>query len=112
MPKLFARNERLTTYIQTEKGECALIKVGATVVGCIRVSFHDQISNRHGSMAKQLVLKTPFKLERGDEVGLFELGSTVICLFPPGQVELNELKLWQKIYFGQAIGRFKPKSNK
>jgi phosphatidylserine decarboxylase len=112
VPKLFARNERLTTYIQTEKGECALIKVGATVVGRIRVSFHDQISNRHGSMAKQLVLKTPFKLERGDEVGLFELGSTVICLFPPGQVELNELDLGQKICLGQAIGRFKPKSNK
>jgi phosphatidylserine decarboxylase len=111
VPKLFARNERLTTYIQTEKGECALIKVGATVVGRIRVSFHDQISNRHGSMAKQLVLKTPFKLERGDEVGLFELGSTVICLFPPGQVKLNVLELGQKICLGQAIGRFKPNSN-
>ena len=111
VPKLFARNERLTTYIQTEKGECALIKVGATVVGRIRVTFNDQISNRHGAMAKQLVLKTPFKLERGDEVGLFELGSTVICLFPPGQVELNELELEQKISLGQAIGRFKPKSN-
>jgi phosphatidylserine decarboxylase len=110
VPKLFARNERLTTYIQTEKGECALIKVGATVVGRIRVSFHDQISNRHGSMAKQLVLKTPFKLERGDEVGLFELGSTVICLFPPRQVELNELELGQKICLGQAIGRFYPNS--
>jgi len=110
VPKLFARNERLTTYIQTEKGECALIKVGATVVGRIRVSYHDQISNRHGAMAKQLVLKTPFKLERGEEVGLFELGSTVICLFPPGQVELNELELGQKICLGQAIGRFKPNS--
>ena len=111
VPKLFARNERMTTYIQTEKGECALIKVGATVVGRIRVTFHDQISNRHGAMAKQLVLKNPFKLERGDEVGLFELGSTVICLFPPGQVELNDLELEQKISLGQAIGRFKPNSN-
>ena len=111
VPKLFARNERLTTYIQTEKGECALIKVGATVVGRIRVTLHDQISNRHGAMAKQLVLEHPFKLERGDEVGLFELGSTVICLFPPGQVELNELELDQRISLGQAIGRFKPNSN-
>ena len=107
VPNLFARNERLTTYIQTEKGECALIKVGATVVGRIRVSYHDQISNRHGALAKHLVLETPFKLERGDYVGLFELGSTVICLFPSGQVELIELELGQKIRLGQAIGRFK-----
>ena len=110
VPNLFARNERLTTYIQTEKGECALVKIGATVVGRIRVNYNGQISNRHGAMAKQLVLKTPFKLERGDEVGLFELGSTVICLFPPGQVELNELELGQKIILGQAIGRFYPNS--
>ena len=91
VPNLFARNERLTSYIQTNKGECALIKVGATVVGRIRVSFDDQISNRLGALAKQHVLKTPYRLERGEEVAMFELGSTVICLFPPGQVELNEL---------------------
>jgi phosphatidylserine decarboxylase len=100
----------LTTYIQTEKGECALIKVGATVVGRIRVSYDDQISNRQGALAKQLVLKTPYELERGEEVAMFELGSTVICLFPPGQVELNELELGQTIRLGNAIGRFRQNS--
>ena len=45
-------------------------------------------------------------MERGDEVGLFELGSTVICLFPPGQIELKDLKIDQEILFGQAIGKF------
>ena len=107
---LFARNERLTTYIQTKKGECALVKVGATVVGRIRVSYDNQISNLHGALSKQVVLKKPYKLRRGEEVGMFELGSTVICLFPPGQVELNEMKLGQKIRMGNNIGRFKPKS--
>ena len=111
VPNLFARNERLTSYIQTNKGECALIKVGATVVGRIRVSYDDQISNRLGELAKQHVLKTPYRLERGEEVAMFELGSTVICLFPPGQVELNELELGQKIRLGKAIGRFKPNSS-
>ena len=110
VPNLFARNERLTTYFQTAKGECALVKVGATVVGRIRVSYHDQISNLHSAKAKQIVLETPFELERGEEVGLFELGSTVICLFPPGQIELNELQLGQSVNFGQAVGRFSQNS--
>jgi phosphatidylserine decarboxylase len=106
---LFARNERLTTYIQTEKGECALVKVGATVVGRIRISYDNQISNLHGALAKQVLLKKPYELRRGEEVGMFELGSTVICLFPPGQVELNEMELGQKIKMGNNIGRFKLK---
>ena len=106
VPGLFARNERLTTYFETEKGECALVKIGATVVGRIRVVYHDLTSNRPGAAFQKIVLTSPFRVERGDEVGLFELGSTVICLFPPGQIELNELKIEQEILLGQAIGRF------
>ena len=106
VPGLFARNERLITYFKTEKGECALVKIGATVVGRIRVVYHDITSNRPGAAFQKIVLTSPFRVERGDEVGLFELGSTVICLFPPGQIELNELKIEQEILLGQAIGRF------
>ena len=106
VPGLFARNERLITYFKTEKGECALVKIGATVVGRIRVVYHDITSNRPSAAFQKIVLTSPFRVERGDEVGLFELGSTVICLFPPGQIELNELKIEQEILLGQAIGRF------
>ena len=103
---LFARNERLTTYIQSKKGECAIVKVGATVVGRIRVNYHNQISNRKGALAKRIVLEKPFNLKKGQEIGQFELGSTVICLFPPKQIELYELKVGQKIFYGQSIGKF------
>jgi len=106
VPKLFARNERLITYFETSKGECALVKIGATVVGRIRVVYHDITSNRPGATFQKNILAPPLKVERGDEVGLFELGSTVICLFPPGQIELNELKIDQEILLGQAIGKF------
>ena len=106
VPELFARNERLITFFETDKGECAIVKIGATVVGCIRVVYHDISSNRFGATFQKSVLEPPLRLERGDEVGLFELGSTVICLFPPGQIELNQLKFEQKIFLGQAIGRF------
>jgi phosphatidylserine decarboxylase len=110
VPGLFARNERLTTFLATDKGECALVKVGATVVGRIKVCYHDLVSNRSGAKNQKIVLKTPFQVNRGEELGLFELGSTVICLFPKGQIELGELEAEQKVYLGQAIGRFCPYS--
>ena len=106
VPDLFARNERLITYFKTEKGECALVKIGATVVGRIRVFYNDITSNRLGATFQKSLLASPFRVERGDEVGLFEMGSTVICLFPPGQIELNDFKIDQEILLGQAIGKF------
>jgi phosphatidylserine decarboxylase len=106
VPELFARNERLITYFETDKGECALVKIGATVVGRIRVVYHDITSNRPRAAFQKNMLAPPLRVERGGEVGLFELGSTVICLFPPGQIELNELKIDQEILLGQAIGKF------
>jgi len=108
VPSLFAKNERLTTFLRTDKGECALVKVGATVVGRIRVCYHDQVSNKHRAKNQQVALETPFHIKRGEELGLFEMGSTVICLFPPGQIELGELQVEQKVCLGQAIGRFCP----
>jgi len=106
IPNLFARNERLTTYVHTDKGECAIVKVGATVVGRIRINYYDQISNRRGEISKNIFLKNPFKLERGQEIGLFEMGSTVICLFPPKQIELYDMEIGQSIFFGQTMGEF------
>jgi len=106
VPGLFARNERLTTFLQTPMGECALVKVGATVVGRIRVCYHDLVSNRLGAKNQHVLLENPFQINRGGELGLFELGSTVICLFPPGMIELGEIKVGQKVCYGQAVGHF------
>ncbi len=102
---LFARNERLTTYINYEKGECAIVKVGATVVGRIRVNYNNQISNIKGSLSKKIVLENPYNLKKGQEIGMFELGSTVICLFPPKQIEFYELNVGERILYGQSIGK-------
>jgi phosphatidylserine decarboxylase len=106
IPGLFARNERILTYLQTGFGECAIIKVGATVVGKIRVCYHEQVSNLPGAQSLLSVLDTPKPLKRGDEIGVFELGSTVICLFQPGQMELDSLKLGQAVCYGQSLGNF------
>ena len=106
VPGLFARNERILTYLQTLYGECAVIKVGATVVGKIRVCYHDQVSNLTGALPVLSRLDPPWRVERGGEIGVFELGSTVICLFQPGQVELDSLKRGQAVRYGQSLGQF------
>ena len=68
--------------------------------------YDNLTSNRPGAIFQNSVLEPPFRVERGDEVGLFELGSTVICLFPPGQIELKEFESGKEVRLGQAIGKF------
>lgn len=105
-PNLFARNERTISYLQTSNRECALVKVGATVVGRIKVPYHSIVSNKSGAVPVQEKLSTPFVVKRGEEVGRFELGSTVICLFPENQVELNDFREEQVVRMGERIGTF------
>ncbi len=103
---LFAVNERLTSYLDTSAGECALVKVGATVVGRIRVRYDSAISNQRGAVVRHANLDTPLPLERGDELGQFELGSTVILLFQKDQVAWGDVQVGQPIRLGEALGHF------
>ena len=87
VPRLFAQNERWISYIDTEHGECALVKVGATVVGRIRTVYHTAYSNRPGARPLKESLPTAYPIKAGAEIGRFELGSTVVLLF---QIDLVE----------------------
>ncbi len=106
VPKLFAINERLISYISTSAGECALVKVGATVVGKIKVVYHSVESNCFGAKRGDWTLAEGYPLKRGTEIGHFELGSTVICLFQKGQIQLNHLSIGQSLQYGESIGIF------
>ena len=111
VPRLFARNERWISYIDTEHGECALVKVGATVVGRIRTVYHTAYSNRPGARPLKESLPTAYPIKAGAEIGRFELGSTVVLLFQKDQVELDSLELGQTVRLGETLGRFRsPKS--
>ena len=104
VPGLFSRNERLLTVLETDWGEVILIAVGAMVVGRIRVVYHDITSNMKGAQAAAGVLAEPYALEKGGELGRFELGSTIILLFPPGVVTLDALLPGDGVMLGQGIG--------
>lgn len=100
--RLFARNERLVLRIRASFGEYAMVLVGAMIVASIRVTWPGPRSpyRRRTSRLPQGVV-----FERGDEVGAFLLGSTVIVLFPDGSVELaNAIAAGSPVRVGTTIG--------
>jgi phosphatidylserine decarboxylase len=90
VPGLFTVNERLATLLETPLGACAVVAVGATIVGRIRVSYDPAApySNRPRAGPVARDYNTPIPVKKGDELGAFEMGSTVILLFEPGRVAL------------------------
>jgi phosphatidylserine decarboxylase len=87
IPRLFVRNERLITYLRTSLGRIAVVKVGATNVGSIRLHFDPEVSTRSAGGSLKKVYEPPLALSKGQEMGRFEFGSTVILLFEPGKVD-------------------------
>jgi phosphatidylserine decarboxylase len=105
VPGLFARNERVVSFIAADFGELAVVAVGATVVGSVRVVYHGLRTNRPGARPLAGALQPPFPLARGAELGRFELGSTVIVLCRPGEAVLDDLAPGTPVQMGQAVGR-------
>lgn len=104
VPRLFARNERLISLLENENiGKIAIVKVGATIVGKIKVVYDSVESN----MGRSLVHKTyqDVSLERGEELGKFELGSTVILLFQKKRVSFPEWNEKQEFQYGEMIAK-------
>ncbi len=83
---LFARNERLTSWIRSDLGEYALVMVGAFGVGRMRVVYDGVVTNEGKARAEVALTPAP-AFVRAAEIGRFEMGSTVILVFPPNTVE-------------------------
>ncbi len=104
---LFAKNERLATFIQNPRGTIALIKVGATNVGRICLAYDSFKTNRWFRRPLFKRYSPPIFAKRGDELGRFEMGSTVILLFPHGKVEfMPVIQEKNKVKFGQGIAKW------
>jgi phosphatidylserine decarboxylase len=104
---LFAANERLVTIQETPLGLCAVVAVGATIVGRVR-AFYDPSApptNRRGAPPAARDYETPLPVEKGQELGAFEMGSTVILMFEPGRVALDpRLAPGARVRVGERIG--------
>jgi len=101
---LFALNERLVTWLETAAGRCAVVMVGATCVGRLRAAYAD-VLGQSGSPAASETFSTPLPIEKGDELGRFEMGSTVILLFGPGRVVWDAgLQPGASVTMGRRVG--------
>ena len=79
---LFAINERIVVEIQTAKGRCLVIFVGATNVGKMTLSFEPRVVTNNLKQREPLVFqyKNPRRIEKGAELGQFQMGSTVVMI--------------------------------
>jgi phosphatidylserine decarboxylase len=81
VPQLFVRNNRVAIVIDTETlGRVTVVMVGATIVGRISVSALDAPAVPPGPH----VIDPGYQVARGEEIGMFHLGSTAVVLFEPG----------------------------
>lgn len=108
--RLFAINERLISFIEQPAHfkRVAVIKVGATCVGRIGLAFDDFQSNRGPRRRREILVQPPEPIAHGQELGTFNLGSTVILLIAsPDFVFEPELVAGQMLRLGQPLGHIK-----
>ncbi|MEE4163975.1 MAG: archaetidylserine decarboxylase [Woeseiaceae bacterium] len=103
---LFRRNERLVQHLDTAIGPVAVILVGALNVGSISSPWTGEIRPRRRGAPEDLpVSGADPEVARGDLLGCFNMGSTVILLLPPGAAGLDPALVTGTIVeMGQAIG--------
>ncbi|MFO7552964.1 MAG: archaetidylserine decarboxylase [Haliea sp.] len=99
--RLFARNERLVCYFDTAAGPMAMVLVGAMVVAGIETVWEGQVAPPPRAMLHRdyREVPAPVRLLKGEEMGRFKLGSTVILLFPEGRMD------WSPDYVADSATR-------
>lgn len=107
---LFAKNERLISYIRTSRGMVAVCKIGAMNVGRITLSYSNVVTNCTFRKKEERLYPEGSmpRIEKGGELGIFHLGSTVILLFPKNAARFEKLMPGTKVVMGQKIAAFIP----
>ncbi|WP_198555527.1 archaetidylserine decarboxylase [Colwellia sp. 75C3] len=90
VPDLFARNERVVAIFDTEMGELAMVLVGATIVASIETTWGGTITPPAGKDIFRWQYpkdgEDAITFNKGDEMGRFKLGSTVVSTFAPKMI--------------------------
>ncbi len=108
VPGLFARNERVVCVFESADGPFVLTLVGATIVGSMATAWHGVVNHpRSGEVREWNYANDDHQviLKKGDEMGRFLLGSTVVMLFKKNQLQFNSA--WAPggaIRMGEAMG--------
>ena len=109
IPGLFRRNERLILHFSTPSGPGVQIFVGALNVGSISTPWTGEVRPTRSGVVESLRLNdAPREVSKGDLLGWFNMGSTVIVLFPAGVCEWDEALIpGARVRMGAAIGTMK-----
>ena len=106
---LFARNERLVAIFDTEHGPMAMVLVGAMIVAGIETVWSGPVAplRRQPQTLYSRTEPAPVRLEKGEEMGRFHLGSTVILAFGPDVLRWEEsLTHGAGVTLGRRIATF------
>lgn len=104
---LFARNERLVLLFEGSCGAFAVIFVGALNVGSMATVWHGDVTPRRPRQVTRIALPPESERfrARGEEIGRFNMGSTVVLLFAPDRIELEQqLAHGRTMRLGQELG--------
>jgi phosphatidylserine decarboxylase len=106
VPGLFARNERVVCLFDSDFGPFVLTLVGATIVGSMATIWHGVVNPpRPGKIRDWRYEDQQIEFARGDEMGRFLLGSTVVLLFPQDTLRFNpEWSPAKPVRLGEAMG--------
>ncbi|HFD78807.1 MAG TPA: phosphatidylserine decarboxylase [Gammaproteobacteria bacterium] len=110
IPRLFARNERLVSLFETAAGPMAVVMVGAINVAAIETVWAGLVTPpARPNIEVRDYRSADIELERGAEMGRFNMGSTVILLFGHGRVHWNQdLQAEQPLVMGDALAEVLP----
>lgn len=108
VPGLFARNERVVCVFDSASGPFVLVLVGATIVGSMATVWHGVVNPPRSTQVREWRYEGQnITLKKGEEMGRFLLGSTVVMLFPEKTVEFNpEWTATRAIRLGEAMAHF------
>lgn len=108
VPGLFARNERVVCVFESARGPFVLVLVGATIVGSMATVWHGVVNPpRGGEVRAWHYTDTLIDLKKGEEMGRFLLGSTVVMLFPPPPLVFNaQWSPARSIRLGEAMAAY------
>ena len=105
VPGLFARNERVVCAFDTSFGPMAVVLVGALFVGSVSLAWADRIRAGGNRGVRELPVHDPIiALDRGAELGWFNMGSTVVVLFAPrGPTLIEALAPGRPVRVGERL---------
>ncbi|MCF6250028.1 MAG: archaetidylserine decarboxylase [Methylococcaceae bacterium] len=106
VPGLFARNERVACLFDTEFGPMALVLVGAIFVSSIETTWHGVVTPPSTDSVRSWQYQDePLIIEKGAEMGRFNMGSTIIVLFAKDKVKWEaNFKAGKEVKLGELIG--------